>query len=254
MNCVWSTPVTEPALAPPKPVLSVALLVPAGDAWKLGIYSAVGGAGAGPGSWRVHLSAEVWPGDAPAAEDVAAVRARVTERLEVEELYARLAALGLQYGGAFRGLQELWRGQGEALGRVSLGPGLGQRGSFLIHPALLDACTHVCVAALPLPDGELFLPVAMQRVWLRDGGCAASEAWSHVTARACSADVMHCDVAVTDADGCLVAHLDGLALRRAPRHAFLRQLEAKHHRCLGAGGYPLPCHGQAKSGQFGLHF
>ncbi len=136
--------------------------------------------------------------------------------------YERLRDLGLEYNGVFCGLVEAWQGHGEALGRVRL-PVTAADGEFHVHPALLDACTHVCALALPLEEGIAFLPFAMQRVWL--GDCPqVEEAWSHVVVTQEGKEVVTVDVWVSDLEGHAVAQLCGLALKRAPREAFLRQL------------------------------
>ena len=81
------------------------------------------------------------------------------------------ARAGLEYGTSFRGVEQLWRRDGEALGRLRLRGGGPQRIGHKIHPALLDACFQVLAAALPKEsaDGEdLFLPVGLARLHLDD--------------------------------------------------------------------------------------
>ncbi|MEZ4241527.1 MAG: SDR family NAD(P)-dependent oxidoreductase, partial [Myxococcota bacterium] len=79
-----------------------------------------------------------------------------------DELYARLARSGLDYGPLFRGVVGLHAGDGEARGQVALPEALDGEPVGL-HPALLDACFHVATAALP-DDGRTWVPVGIDRV------------------------------------------------------------------------------------------
>ncbi|MYR86095.1 polyketide synthase, partial [Streptomyces sp. SID685] len=60
------------------------------------------------------------------------------ESIELGGFYDRLADLGLAYGPAFRGLRTAWRTGDEVFAEVALPDGT-DTGSFLLHPALLDA-------------------------------------------------------------------------------------------------------------------
>ncbi|MHB1539473.1 MAG: type I polyketide synthase, partial [Solirubrobacteraceae bacterium] len=65
------------------------------------------------------------------------------EPLSAELLYARGAELGADFGPAFRGLEAVWRSEGEALAEIALADAQADEcESFLIHPALLDAALH----------------------------------------------------------------------------------------------------------------
>nr|WP_281032251.1 type I polyketide synthase [Nocardia paucivorans] len=67
-----------------------------------------------------------------------------------DSLYARLAARGLDYGPAFRGVNRLWRdGGGDVLADVRLpAESSVAAGRFRIHPVLLDSALHAAVEEL----------------------------------------------------------------------------------------------------------
>src|SRR5882762_4911052 len=50
--------------------------------------------------------------------DTIAIQERCPRRFGSREVYERLSALGVEYGPAFRLIQELWVGDGEALARI----------------------------------------------------------------------------------------------------------------------------------------
>jgi acyl transferase domain-containing protein len=68
--------------------------------------------------------------------------ARGFQEIPVDRYYRAIAQLGLNYGPLFRGIQALWRGQGEALSRVRVPDSLAIE-SFALHPAFLLLCLHI---------------------------------------------------------------------------------------------------------------
>ncbi len=98
--------------------------------------------------WIRHASGTLMVEDEPSGE-LASVQAswppQDAEPLSLERLYDRLAELGLEYGEAFQNLQGAWR-DGEVLfAEVSLPEDRGERESFALHPALLDAALHTLI-------------------------------------------------------------------------------------------------------------
>jgi myxalamid-type polyketide synthase MxaE and MxaD len=166
------------------------------------------------GAWTVTCTARVRPGEArreSGREELAAARRRCDRERSPAAFYAGLAGLGLNYGPAFRGVQALWCGPGEALAEVR-GPA---RGEYQIHPALLDAAMHTLMAALPedLLAGGPALPVAVERVqlFMRPGDAVIS----HVSLRpGASAAGASADVRLWSVDGEPVAALLGVRVQR----------------------------------------
>ncbi|MFD8692212.1 SDR family NAD(P)-dependent oxidoreductase, partial [Streptomyces sp. NPDC059651] len=63
--------------------------------------------------------------------------------LDTDGLYTELAALGYEYGPAFRNLTAAWRSGDTVYGEVSLAPELhAEAARFVLHPALLDSALH----------------------------------------------------------------------------------------------------------------
>jgi NAD(P)-dependent dehydrogenase (short-subunit alcohol dehydrogenase family)/acyl carrier protein len=64
-------------------------------------------------------------------------------RIEVDDLYERLADVGLDYGPAFQGLTGAWQRGDEIFCEASLlEEHMARAGSFAVHPALLDSALH----------------------------------------------------------------------------------------------------------------
>ncbi|WP_315833556.1 non-ribosomal peptide synthetase/type I polyketide synthase [Bradyrhizobium prioriisuperbiae] len=174
--------------------------------------------------WTLHASSEVrrLRLEAVPRLDLAAVRARCAERVEVAQAYETLASLGLDYGAAFRGLQSLWVGTDEALGEVVLPDGVEGAERYGIHPALLDAAFHSLLRIGEV--SSLHLPFAMDRVVVHAQGAAA--AWVHVRARPEAAgeasEGLLVDVTLSDAQGDVLVEVVGLRSRAAEESSLPR--------------------------------
>ncbi|EME69375.1 phenolpthiocerol synthesis polyketide synthase ppsA [Paramagnetospirillum caucaseum] len=214
----------------------VCLLVEPGDGERAGFT--LTSLGAGEGAWRTHLRGVVQK-IAPERErgrgggngfDAKRIQRRCATSLKASAYYAGLKGLGLGYGPAFRGIESLWRGEGEALARVRLPDCVDPpaTGGYP-PPALLDACLHLYPAVIdalgdfsrPPPAGAaLPLPVAMER--FRMVPSAARDLWCHVKRRAAAGHGGHTvvDVEARDLDGTLVAGFEGVTLKPLPPAMF----------------------------------
>ncbi|WP_437819486.1 SDR family NAD(P)-dependent oxidoreductase [Sorangium sp. So ce1078] len=169
----------------------------------------------GEESYRRHATGTLRPGDGRAPEGAAEPPARLAERLgaalDPEAAYRRRQAQGLDYGPAFRGIRQLWRGDGEALARVSL-PEEAARGTYQVHPALLDACFQV--AAELVEDGEgPCVPVAIARA--QAFSSIGRDVWVRARAATAAGDGDRAfDLALVSEEGRLVASIEGLKVRR----------------------------------------
>ena len=115
--------------------------------------------------------------------ELTATQKRCRQEVNVSEFYAMLHTRGVQLGASFQGIERLWRGNNEALGLIQLPETLVDESErYQTHPALLDACFQVLLAALPADivasqDDALYLPTGLrnftvhtrpgQRVWSR---------------------------------------------------------------------------------------
>ncbi|EYF00132.1 type I polyketide synthase [Chondromyces apiculatus] len=174
---------------------------------------------------------EVPEGTAPV--DIPGVQARCSDRVEGSAFYERLQEVGLGFGPLFRGVQQIWRREGEALGRLELPQALlAEVQAYALHPALLDAALQVLGAALPggSPGAEgegVLLLSSIERVRLGERPGLAR--WSQAQTRAHGPDGDHAgEVRLLDEEGGLVAELTGLRLRRASRAALLRHARPAH--------------------------
>jgi acyl transferase domain-containing protein/acyl carrier protein/NADP-dependent 3-hydroxy acid dehydrogenase YdfG len=189
---------------------------------------------AGDESWVVHAEACMRRMDASQSETAqsetaqsetaqsetgepfAAVRARCPEYQDAATFYPWHAERGNHWGGAFEGIVELWRRDGEALARLRCPRTLaGSLTGHRFHPALLDACGHSMVAARPaIAAGEEHAFVLGGIGEFRLYGCPGPELWAHSRLLpTASADSFTGDVEIRHPDGRLIAEFRGIRLR-----------------------------------------
>jgi len=146
--------------------------------------------------------------------------ARCQEIISGGDLYEGLRERGLEYGPSFQGVEQLWRRDGEALGRLRLTEAVAmQKSGHKIHPALLDACFQVLAAALPEGSAEgedLYLPVGLARLHLND--LPDDGLWAHALLKS-DADSLEGDVFLIDQSGQVLLEASGLRLQRLEREA-----------------------------------
>lgn len=179
------------------------------------------------GEWKTHATGRVEKyspaeGATPRRQLEArtAILERCRESISGEDYYARLQALGLEFGEGFRGLREVWRRDGEALGRVQI-PAALETAGYHVHPAFLDACFHLVGA--PLPGGQFetaYLLIGIEHFCLHRP--LPATVWNHTTITEHAGETFSGDVHLYDEDGSLVAEVSGLQLKRASRAALLR--------------------------------
>ena len=190
--------------------------------------------------WKIHAAGkiEIQPSETNSTEETPAsldeIKLRVGREIPVAAYQQQFAELGMYLGPSFKGLEQLWVGNHEVLGKIRLVPEIAlEANAYQIHPALLDPCLQPFTAAAFTPEelacgNVIYMPVgvANYRVYREPGEIL----WSHVVLSAGDghpeqATSLHFDVSVFDRVGALVAEVKGLTLRRADRNALLKYKE-----------------------------
>jgi len=186
----------------------------------------------GKGTWRSHMDGVLRPLTDGGVErerfDADATRRRCGQSLRAERYYTVIRNLGIGYGPAFRGIQSLWRGDGEALARVRAPDSLPLILDGLLHPAVLDACLHLYPAVLegygdfttpPSAGTQVPLPISLERFRARP--TEERELWVHARYRpGRTHGVSVVDLEVFDREGREVAAFLGLTLKILPTSLF----------------------------------
>ncbi|HTJ82200.1 MAG TPA: type I polyketide synthase, partial [Polyangiaceae bacterium] len=146
-------------------------LAPEGDAATFRIYSRPDD----KSRFVLHASGRIVAGvDLSSPLDLSALQARCAQTQSVDDLYAAFADAGIAYGPAFRGIDALWLGNGEALARVVLPT--SDDDTLSPHPALTDAALQVLGALAAKVSGHAILPFEVGRFHF---DAAAGAVWAH---------------------------------------------------------------------------
>lgn len=182
------------------------------------------------GNWTLHASGDLLQSVTSTASNenapfqVEAVQARCPSEIVSHNYYTQLAGLGLEFGSNFRGIEHIWRRDGEALSRVCLPTDLEtEAADYHFHPAFLDACFHLLGAAISGDLDKAYLLIGIERFHLyRSPGRML---WCHTEIQANSNVSITASCKLYDEAGQLVAEVSGLLLKRAGREAMLRSMK-----------------------------
>ena len=157
------------------------------------------------------------PGEEAPREPPQAIQKRCRASVSRVEHYRSLGERGLDYGPCFQGVEQLWIGDREALGRVRLpAPLASQAGAYRFHPALLDACLQVLGGLLSKGE-ETFVPVALEKMRAHHRPPGSKGLWVHARLRpedGKGRETLTGDLTLLDDDEQPVMELGGLRLQR----------------------------------------
>ena len=207
------------------------VLEPNGSQASVRIFSAADDGEDGEPSWVLHASGAL--GTPANQRDADQARRSIGAdrnggEVELQGWYDKLRERGLEYGPSFQIIEQLWRSEGEALGRIQLPEALAADASaYWLHPAVLDAGFQIAAVACPVEGSQhTFLPVAIDRVCVRRA--AACSVWCHAKTQL-TADpdeqTLTAELTLFDDEGVEVARVEGLHARGATRDSLLGERE-----------------------------
>jgi acyl transferase domain-containing protein/NAD(P)-dependent dehydrogenase (short-subunit alcohol dehydrogenase family)/acyl carrier protein len=196
-------------------------------------------------SWTLHATGAVSAGSAgsvespsphssPSLPTLAQLRSGSLETLDVSTFAQMLSRWGLDEGNSFGTVKQLWRGDGEVLGKLEFpATEATEIGDYQIHPAGLEAALRLFVAMLPESGDaggdaggkDIYQPLSLER--LQVFAPLSSTFWSDLQLRSLesNSDAIAIDVCLFDDRENLVATIEGLHLKRVDRSALLSATE-----------------------------
>ncbi len=191
-------------------------------------FSLQTGDGQSTETWTLHASgtirlAQTEAAVTPPPHSLEQIQAQCPEAVSAAEHYQATQEAEVFYGPSFQGVEQLWRRDREAIGRLRLPEAVAPEAArYRIHPALLDSCFQVLGAALPRDGAEgIYLPVGLDH--LRLDSRPDTVAWGHAQLRpgeGANAETLEGDVFLLDEGGEVVLEARGLSLQRLDRGAF----------------------------------
>jgi epothilone polyketide synthase D len=156
------------------------------------------------------------------------LRAACPDHRDGPEFYQRFATRGNEWLGAFRGISEIWVGEGQALGRIEVRPGVDPSG-YTCHPALLDSCLQVIGSLIPADDrSAVFVMGGIDEAVIYPG--AGVPVWAHaVPVTTWRSDSVCGDLVMADGDGRVIIEIKGLRLQYLQPPESVRDPEGWFH-------------------------
>lgn len=153
--------------------------------------------------------------DAPAIS-LADLQRDITDRLPVQPMYNNAKRGGLNYGPAFKTVQNIWTAPSQLLAKIVI-PEMLKFGldRYYVHPAMMDTVVHTIFAARRLEGDEemgVYLPVGIDRYYFFQKA-QGEVVWSYLNIHQADEKYLQCDVVLFDEAGSIVAQIIGLKLK-----------------------------------------
>lgn len=177
-------------------------------------------------NWILHASGSLLVKDKqlpPEAIALATLQSQCQEEISIELLYQRNSEQNINYGSSFRAMQQVWRHETAALGKISLSAELkAQIGGYQLHPVLLNASLQVLDAIFLENNQNTYVVVGVERLLLYSRPTA--NVWCYGQLRQGGNDsnsTLGADFRLFTEDGQLFAIIEGLQLKQATGEAML---------------------------------
>ncbi|MFJ2016681.1 SDR family NAD(P)-dependent oxidoreductase [Streptomyces nodosus] len=159
--------------------------------------------------WTQHATGRIGSGEQVIDFDATVWPPRDAEAIDIDGMFERYAADGLEYGPVFRGLRAVWRQDDTVYAEVALPDSVEDADAFGLHPALFDAALHSTVFLSAEGDNRSLLPFAWEGVSLHADGASTLR----VRIASCGEDAVQ--IAAVDPGGQPVVSVESLTLRAA---------------------------------------
>ncbi|MGY0231152.1 SDR family NAD(P)-dependent oxidoreductase [Longispora urticae] len=162
--------------------------------------------------WQEHVTARVrrLAAEQPSPLDIAELRRRLPETVDLDRHYAMCEEAGLDYGPAFRPLTQLLSGDGQVLAGYTAT--MAGTDAHPAHPTLLDGALQAGLTLIESDVPVLYLPVGFERV--RSWQPLPESGVIHVRTRSRDEHQITWDVTIADTEGHVALQLEGCRLRR----------------------------------------
>ncbi|NEP49754.1 MAG: SDR family NAD(P)-dependent oxidoreductase, partial [Moorea sp. SIO3C2] len=177
--------------------------------------------------WVLHASGLIRTGHEESSQphiDLEQYWDKCHQSIEVEQHYQRYRTLGIDYGSTFQGIQQVWRGENQAIAKLELPQALlSQIPDYQIHPALLDAALQVIIHALPeISDQQTYLPVGVDQFKVNER--PGSSLWACASVMKTQGDDnngLATQVMLVGNEGNIIATIEGLRVKSASPQVLL---------------------------------
>ena len=174
-------------------------------------------------TWSLHArgtiiaTAEL---DPATSEQAALVQARLGDMTDSSKPYGHMARRRLGYGPTFRGISRLAAQNGESFAALGLHEAVrDDRSGYQVHPALLDACFQLLLAALPEDDQGTYLPVDLGHLTFYERPAVSEPLYAYARLTSNPAGMVLGNVLLQDESGRVLIAVADLRMKRLEQQA-----------------------------------
>ncbi|MCY7808516.1 amino acid adenylation domain-containing protein [Bacillus spizizenii] len=133
--------------------------------------------------------------------------------LSHDQCYELFKAIGIDYGPGFQGIDRLYIGRNQALGELTLPPGISHTlDEFTLHPSMADSALQTSIGLkLNSGDEQLSLPFALQELEIFSP--CTDKMWVSVTSRPHEDRIQRLDMDLCDEQGRVCVRIKGISSR-----------------------------------------
>ncbi|NMM42640.1 type I polyketide synthase [Pseudoalteromonas arctica] len=130
--------------------------------------------------------------------DLETLRSSVTKKIDVDEFYARLNKLGLQYGHYFKVIRELYTDNNRVVAKIVPVEEIeNEAGDYRLHPSILDAAFQSLI--MLTADDRAYVPVSVESLDLIE--IPEGECWIVAELAGSNERSVFCDISALNSDG-----------------------------------------------------
>jgi malonyl CoA-acyl carrier protein transacylase len=179
-------------------------------------------------SWILHVSGKLITQVKQSPNktmDLATLKNQCQQEISLQLLYQRHIQQNIDYGPSFFAIDQLWRNETAALGKICLPePVKFEVNDYLIHPILLDACLQILDATLMDDDHHnTYVPVGVERLQMYARASSVIWCYAQLYQKQGNSQVMvKADLHLFTLKGELIALVEGVQLQQVPQSVMLR--------------------------------
>ena len=192
--------------------IQVTLTSNSSDKAKFAVYSYQGD------TWTHHANGVIHSipeSDRTLPEIPSLTQNRMGDMLDGSIHYGRMDRRRLVYGPTFRGITRLSSHDGESLATLELHESVLMDSSmYQIHPALLDACFQLLLAALPEDDKATYLPIDLGSLTVHHRPVVSEHLYAYAQIIENHSEMLVGNVLLLDETGRVLISVDDLRMKR----------------------------------------
>ncbi len=191
-----------------------------------------------PEQWTVHMTGCVRHSTTDdrlgsmAEVDIDTICQQAQERISGKDFYASIWGNSEGTGEAFKWIDAIWKGNGEALARTKPPPQAEDGYDYVLHPGLFEASFQVlhCCQTFETPEtvaneGVIYVPFSIESFSYFGISPDLRERWCYAKLREFNSDNVIADLYLADQSGRIITEMIGLHLRKLSRAEITRKRE-----------------------------